>query len=159
MTNAVDTIEKLREKCLTVSTAESCTGGLIAKLFTDIAGSSDVFEGGVVSYSNHVKEKILGVPHETLEQYGAVSEPVAKAMCEGARRNTDSSVAVSTTGIAGPGGGTPEKPVGTVCFGITSARGTRTYTKHFGSTLSREEIRNLSAEFALSLVREECERQ
>lgn len=149
-------VAALRNAKKTLATAESCTGGLAAKLVTDVSGSSEVFEGGVVSYSNEVKMKILGVSSKTLVSFGAVSENTAGEMCEGARRAVGSDIAVSTTGIAGPTGGTPEKPVGTVCFGITSDRGTRTFTKHFGENLSRDEIRNLAAEFALSLVEEEA---
>ncbi len=97
---------------LTLSLAESCTGGLIAHRITNISGSSDYFLGGVVAYSNEAKEKILGVPHKTLVRYGAVSEETARAMAEGARRLLVSDLALAVTGIAGPTGSTPEKPVG-----------------------------------------------
>lgn len=149
-------VQGLKEKGLTAATAESCTGGLVAKKITDLAGVSEVFVGGVVSYANSVKEKILGVSAETLEKYGAVSEETAKEMCEGVRRATGADVGVSTTGIAGPTGGSAEKPVGTVCFGISTAGQTLTYTKHFGENLSREEIREAAAEFALDLIASAC---
>ena len=116
---AAEAVAALKNKGFTMATAESCTGGLAAKLVTDVSGSSAVFEGGVVSYSNEVKMKVLGVSAATLEAHGAVSEETADEMCRGARRVTGADIAVSTTGIAGPSGGTPEKPVGTVCFGIT----------------------------------------
>lgn len=104
--------ELLMKMGLTLSLAESCTGGLIAHRITNISGSSNYFLGGVVAYSNKAKEKILGVPHEILVQYGAVSEESARAMAEGARRLFMSDLALAVTGIAGPTGGTPEKPVG-----------------------------------------------
>lgn len=110
-------LDKLRERKLTLCTAESCTGGNIAHTITLVPGSSDVFNGGIVSYSNNVKEKALGVPQETLDEFGAVSEQTVRAMLAGALRATDSDCAVATSGIAGPGGGTPDKPVGTVYIG------------------------------------------
>ena len=155
---AEDTVSALKEKGLTAATAESCTGGMVSKFLTDVSGSSKVFFGGVVSYANEVKENVLGVKSETLEKYGAVSEETAKEMCEGARRLMKTDVAVSTTGIAGPTGGTKEKPVGTVCFGINSKKGTSTCTQHFGDTLSRSEIRHKAAAFALELIRKEAEK-
>lgn len=112
--------ESLKERGLTLSLAESCTGGLIAHRITDISGSSNYFLGGVVAYSNEVKEKILGVPHNILAQYGAVSEECAQAMAEGARRLLVSDLALAVTGIAGPTGGTPEKPVGVVYIALAA---------------------------------------
>ena len=150
--------EALRARGLTLSCAESCTGGLVAKLMTDLAGSSEIFEGGVVSYSNDVKMKILGVAESTLAAHGAVSEQTAEEMALGVTERLGSDIGVSTTGIAGPGGGSAEKPVGTVCFGVASKFGVRTYTKHFGEGLSRDEVRRAAADFAFSLVEEECER-
>jgi nicotinamide-nucleotide amidase len=99
---------------MTVATAESCTGGLVAKRLTDRAGSSDVFVGGVVAYSNSVKVAELGVPPEVLEEHGAVSEPVARQMARGVKERFGASAGIGVTGVAGPGGGAPEKPVGTV---------------------------------------------
>lgn len=155
---AEETVRALAQKGLTAATAESCTGGMVAKFLTDISGSSAVFYGGVVSYANAVKENVLGVRSETLEKFGAVSENTAREMCEGVRRIMKTDVAVSTTGIAGPTGGTAEKPVGTVCFGITSSKGTETFTEHFGVTLSRSEIRHKAAAFALELIKKETEK-
>ncbi len=100
-----------------LATAESCTGGWISKLCTDLAGSSEWFERGLVSYSNEAKQELLGVRAVDLHRYGAVSEEVAAAMADGAVRNSRADLAVSVSGIAGPGGGSPDKPVGTVCFG------------------------------------------
>lgn len=151
-------LSALADRKLTLSTAESCTGGLVAKRITDIAGSSAVFEGGVVSYSNDVKMKMLGVAATTLAAHGAVSEETAREMASGALSRLESDVAVSTTGIAGPTGGTDEKPVGTVCFAVASRLGVRSFTEHFGEELSREAIRRLASDFALSLVAGECER-
>ncbi|MEI7556284.1 nicotinamide-nucleotide amidohydrolase family protein [Candidatus Chlorohelix sp.] len=110
----------LREKRLTVATAESCTGGLIGDRLTNISGSSDYFMGGVMSYSNRVKEKILGVPAITLETVGAVSSECALAMAQGVRHLLDTDIGVSATGIAGPGGGTPQKPVGLVYIALSA---------------------------------------
>ncbi len=100
-----------------LATAESCTGGWIAKLCTDLAGSSEWFERGVVSYSNEAKQELLGVPAATIYRYGAVSEAVAAAMAAGMLKHSRADYAISVSGIAGPGGGSPDKPVGTVCFG------------------------------------------
>lgn len=110
-------LELLREMGLTLATAESCTGGMIGTRITAIPGSSDVYLGGVVSYANTAKTELLGVPAELIEAHGAVSEEVARVMALGAARRLGSSVAISVTGIAGPGGGSEQKPVGTVCLG------------------------------------------
>ncbi len=123
----VDVSEKLLESYRRagkkIVTAESCTGGLIAALLTEIAGSSDVVERGFVTYSNEAKQELLGVPAATLEAHGAVSGETAEAMAEGALRNSRADVAVSVTGIAGPGGATPGKPVGLVYFGLARSGG------------------------------------
>ena len=148
-------LEKLNKKGLTLGAAESCTGGMICEMVTGTPGASAVFLGGVVSYANEVKINILGVSPETLSQKGAVCENVAGMMAEGVRRATGCNIGVSTTGIAGPGGGTAEKPVGTVCFGISSDKGTKTYTRYFGCDRERDEIRRMASEFALSLVSDE----
>ncbi|MBO7486631.1 MAG: CinA family protein [Spirochaetaceae bacterium] len=108
----------LRGKHLTLSSAESCTGGMISSFITSIAGSSDVYSGGIVSYTNLVKNRMLGVAESTLQQYGAVSEQCAGEMAAGAAKQIQTEVAFSVTGIAGPTGGTKLKPVGTVCFGF-----------------------------------------
>jgi len=124
-----DTIESvvgqlLRQKGKTLSTAESCTGGNIAQLITSIAGSSDYFKGSVVAYSNEIKEKMLGVPHQTLVDHGAVSEQTVIAMAEGIRERFDTDYSIAVSGIAGPGGGTDEKPVGTTWIAVATPTGT-----------------------------------
>lgn len=113
-----DALLQRRQK---VCTAESCTGGLIAKTFTDLAGSSDWFDRGFVTYSNAAKHEMLGVPASLIEDYGAVSEPVANAMASGALRRSEADYAIAVTGVAGPGGGSEEKPVGTVWIAVASA--------------------------------------
>ena len=110
----------LMSKNLTVATAESCTGGLIGHLFTNISGSSNYYDRGVISYSNQAKIELLDVPKDLLEEYGAVSEPVAKAMAEGVRKKAKVDIGISSTGIAGPTGGTEEKPVGLVYIGLST---------------------------------------
>ena len=111
-------LDDLRARGLKLATAESCTGGLIAALFTEIAGSSDVVDRGFVTYSNEAKMEMLGVAGEMLAAHGAVSAPTARAMAEGALRHSRAGLDVAVTGIAGPGGGSPEKPVGLVHFGL-----------------------------------------
>lgn len=123
----------LLSKGLTLATAESCTGGSIASRLAAQAGASAYLKGGVVAYSNAVKEAALGVAAELIERDGAVSETVAAAMAEGVRLRLGADVGVSTTGVAGPAGGSAEKPVGTVCFGISTRQGTAAHTMHFGS--------------------------
>ena len=130
-----------------VATAESCTSGLVGKRLGNTPGSSEYFNGGIISYSNEVKHNVLGVPQELLDVYGAVSEPVAKAMAEGTCRVTQSTYGVSTTGIAGPGGGSVDKPVGLVWFAVAGPHGTRTYKRIFIG--DREEVRQAAAESAL----------
>lgn len=135
----------------TIATAESCTGGLVAARFTARAGSSAYMLGGVVSYSNDVKTGVLGVPAELIDRLGAVSEPVAAAMADGAREVIGSDIAVSTTGIAGPGGERPGKPVGTVCFGLSIAgRETITATRQFPG--DRDSVRRLATTAALHMI-------
>ena len=111
----------LKEKNLTIATAESCTGGLISHSITNISGSSDYFDRGIVSYSNNAKVELLDVSEELLEKYGAVSEQVAKAMAEGVRNKSNVDIGIATTGIAGPTGGTIEKPVGLVYIAVSTA--------------------------------------
>ena len=153
---AQEAVETLKRKKLRLATAESCTGGLVAKLVTDVSGSSEVFEGGVVSYSNDVKMSALGVSGETLAAHGAVSEETAREMARGVMEKLSSDLAVSTTGIAGPTGGSPAKPVGTVCFGVASSYGVHSETVRFGKDLSRDDVRRFAARHALELVIEEC---
>ena len=125
---------------------------MISARVGDIPGASDVLLGGIVSYANDVKENVLGVPHEVLTQYGAVSEQCAAYMAEGARRVTGAGITVSVTGIAGPDGGTKAKPVGMVCFGVSDERGTYTETKLFGAKRNRAKIRLLTTMYAMMLV-------
>ncbi len=143
----------LAENKMTVSTAESCTGGLISKRITEVSGSSEVFGYGVVTYANEAKMKVLGVKAETLEEFGAVSYQTAEEMAEGVRRLSGSDIGVSVTGIAGPSGGTPEKPVGLVYVGISSRLGTR----HVKLMLKgdRNRVRILTSANALSEIRRE----
>lgn len=138
----------LQKKRWMLSTAESCTGGGVAQAITEIAGSSEWFDCGFVTYSNASKTALIEVPESLLAQYGAVSEEVAAAMAEGALANTDASVALSTTGIAGPGGAVPGKPVGTVCFGWASNRGTHTERRVFAG--DRHAVREQAVAHALT---------
>jgi nicotinamide-nucleotide amidase len=135
----------------TLAIAESCTGGLAGELVTSEAGASTFFRGSVVAYNDEVKTGVLGVKPETITDFGAVSEPAAREMAEGAKRVCGSSVAVAITGIAGPGGGSPDKPVGTVCFAVCGPGTTRTSTKLFAG--SRERVRVAAAYYALDLAR------
>jgi nicotinamide-nucleotide amidase len=135
----------------TLAIAESCTGGLAGELVTSEAGSSAFFRGSIVAYSDEVKTSVLGVKPETIADFGAVSEPAAREMAEGAKRVCGSSVAVAITGVAGPGGGTPDKPVGTVCFAVCGPGTTRTSTKLFAG--NRERVRVAAAYYALDLAR------
>lgn len=129
-TETANLLKILKEKKLTLSTAESCTGGNIAHYITLIPGSSEVYMGGVVSYSNEAKQDLLGVSSTNLEQFGAVSEAVVIDMVNGACRAFHTDCAIATSGIAGPGGGTPEKPVGTVWTAIQTPRGIFTECLH-----------------------------
>jgi nicotinamide-nucleotide amidase len=124
-------VQRLKDAGRTLALAESCTGGLAAARLVDVPGASAVFRGGVVAYADESKEELLGVPRAVLQQHGAVSEPVAAAMAEGARTRFGADVALSTTGVAGPDGGTAQKPVGMVCFALASADGTRAWTLRF----------------------------
>lgn len=147
-------LESCRSRRLLVATAESCTGGLIIGALTEIAGSSDVVERGFVTYSNEAKATMLGVPRELIERHGAVSEPVARAMAEGALAHSSADLAVSVTGVAGPGGGSAEKPVGLVHFGCAAKTvGVRHKERRFGD-LGRTEIRRVSVLTALAFLEE-----
>ena len=132
----------------TIAAAESCTGGLLSHVLTSVSGSSGYFIGGVVAYSNQVKESILGVQPETLQTFGAVSEQTACEMAEGVRRKLGTDVGLSTTGIAGPTGGTPEKPVGLVWVGISTAEGTAAFACRFDA--DREGVKTLTVENLLT---------
>ncbi len=143
-----------RAQGLMVVTAESCTGGLVAATLTDIAGSSDVFERGFITYSNEAKHQMLDVSAESLTRFGAVSEAVAKEMAYGALANSRGDIAVSITGVAGPSGGSAEKPVGLVWIGIAMQGETPTATECRFGPLGRAEIRRLTTEKALKLILE-----
>ncbi len=142
--------ELLSQRGWTLAVAESCTGGLLSHRITNVPGSSSYFQGGVVSYSNEAKERILGVPHETLVEHGAVSEETALAMAQGVRQLLGTEIALSVTGIAGPTGGTPEKPVGLVYIGL-AADGVELCEKHIWKG-DRTENKERSAEAALELL-------
>lgn len=148
-----DILMLAQKKKATLSTAESCTGGLIAGALTAVPGSSAVIEGGIVSYSNEVKHHVLKVNAEDIERFGAVSEPVARQMAQGSRKALSTTIAVSVTGIAGPGGERPGKPVGTVWFGLDSPHGTKAEVKYFSG--DRDLIREQTVAHALELFERE----
>lgn len=148
---AAEVLQLCREQGLTLAAAESCTGGLIAKQLTDIPGASQVFLGGVVSYTNHVKEQVLHVPAALLDRCGAVSAPVARAMALGARVLTGADLAVSVTGLAGPDGDDRGNPVGTVFTALAAPEGVFVRQLLLGG--DRERIRALSAHHALDMAR------
>lgn len=139
-----------RARGLMIATAESCTGGMVAAALTDIAGASDVFERGFVTYTNAAKQQMLGVTAEALAQYGAVSEAVAHQMAAGALARSGAGLAVAITGIAGPGG-SDHKPEGRVCFGLACARGAMTETVEFGAP-GRDAVRAGATRHALMLL-------
>jgi nicotinamide-nucleotide amidase len=138
----------LRARGLMLATAESCTGGLIAGACTDLSGSSDWFERGFVSYSNAAKTELLGVPAALIEAHGAVSEPVARAMAEGAVARSHAQLSVAVTGVAGPTGGSAEKPVGTVWFGWSVAG--QSHTEHMRFAGDRAAVRQATVRHALA---------
>ena len=150
MTTAERLVRVLSEMKMTCATAESCTGGGVGYAITSVSGASAVFWGGVISYDNSVKHGVLGVPEEVLATHGAVSPECAAAMADGARRLLKTDLAVSLTGIAGPDGGTAEKPVGLVWFGLSSARGTTTEKEVFPG--DRDMVRSAAIEHALQLL-------
>ena len=146
-------LDDARAQGLRVVTAESCTGGLIAGLLTEIPGSSDVVERGFVTYSNEAKEDLLGVPGDLIAQYGAVSEPVARAMAEGALKHSLAHLAVAVTGIAGPGGGTAEKPVGLVYVAALRLERAPMIKELRLGDIGRSEVRSRTVAEALALLR------
>lgn len=149
---AADILDRARRAGARIASAESCTGGLVSAALTEIAGSSDVFERGFVTYSNAAKEQLLGVRTATLASHGAVSEDVAREMAEGALARSAATLAVSITGIAGPGG-SEFKPEGRVCFGLAQAGAeTRTETVEFGA-IGRAQVRAAAVEHALALLK------
>lgn len=148
---AEEVAKRLRQRGLMLATAESCTGGWVAKLATDISGSSHWFERGFVTYTNEAKEEMLGVDPDTVATHGAVSEQTAAEMAAGALAHSRAEVSLSITGIAGPGGGSPQKPVGTVCFGwAVKGRAPVTLTAHFDG--DREAVRRQAVVRALEGV-------
>ena len=148
---AAETIAALTEAGLTVATAESCTGGLIAAALTSISGSSEVVYGGFVTYANEAKIGMIGVPYGLLKQHGAVSKEVAIAMADGALAASGTHLAIAVTGIAGPNGGTPEKPVGLVHFALATEDGTTHVKKVFGD-LDRDGVRHATVVQALRML-------
>ena len=148
MSLCCDVIRSLQGR--TLVTAESLTGGGIGAALTSVSGASAVYKGGIISYTNEVKHRLLGVPQNILEEQGAVSEPVAKAMAEGARKALEADVSVSVTGLAGPTGDEFGNPVGTVFIGFSD--GERTVVKHCRFSGDRESIRNQTIEAALQLI-------
>ncbi|MWD29489.1 nicotinamide-nucleotide amidohydrolase family protein [Aquicoccus sp. SCR17] len=151
MTGAARILDAARAAGAMIATAESCTGGMISARLTDVAGSSDVFDRGFVTYSNAAKTDMLGVSPATLEHHGAVSEPIAREMAEGALARSAATLAVSVTGVAGPGG-SAAKPEGMVCFGLAArGRPTRVETVQFGA-LGRAAVREATVTHALALL-------
>ena len=150
---ATEVIDALKGQGMTLATAESCTGGLIAGALTSISGSSEVVYGGFVTYANEAKIAMVGVPFGLLKQFGAVSKEVALAMAEGAMAAAGTHLAVAVTGIAGPLGGSAEKPVGLVHFAVATSEQTKHLKKSFDPNWSRDQIRHASVVEALKLLK------
>jgi nicotinamide-nucleotide amidase len=151
---AAEVLERAKARSVMVATAESCTGGLVSAALTEIAGSSAVMDRGFVTYTNAAKQDLLGVRSDTLERFGAVSSETAAEMAAGALARSQARLAVSITGIAGPGGGSKSKPVGLVWFGLAQAgRDVRTVERRFGD-VGRSKVRALSVDTALRLLRD-----
>jgi len=150
---AITVLNEARKKGLRIATAESCTGGLIAGLLTEIPGSSDVVERGFVTYSNEAKADLLCIPFSLIQDNGAVSETVARAMAEGAIRKSLAQISVAVTGIAGPGGGTDTKPVGLVHMAAAREDGPTLHEEHHFGDIGRTEVRLATVEAALKLVK------
>ena len=148
-------VKELQNKGYTITTAESCTGGLLAGRILNVSGASAVYNEGHITYSNEAKERLLGVSHDTLEQYGAVSEQTASEMAIGAAKAANANVGLSTTGIAGPSGGTPEKPVGLVYVGCSINGDVTVEECRFSG--NREENRNAAVEAVLQLLMDKLE--
>lgn len=157
VTLAAQLLQLARSHGLLLASAESCTGGRIGAALTAVPGSSDAYSGGVIAYQNAVKENLLGVPAALLQAHGAVSEPVVRAMATGARLALGADWAVSTSGIAGPGGGSPEKPVGLVWIGIAGPQGCWAFRNIFSG--GREEIQSASVYTAMGLLRQTLQKQ
>lgn len=148
-------MDEARERRVKIATAESCTGGLLAGLFTEFSGSSDVFERGFVTYSNRSKEEVLGIPGDMIADYGAVSEAVARLMAEGALENSRANLSLAITGIAGPGGGTPMKPVGTVHIACARENKAVMHEACYFGDIGREQVRLATLETALEMIRKQ----
>jgi nicotinamide-nucleotide amidase len=149
MTDILEKVsKKLHENNLSLVSAESCTGGWVAKQITDLAGSSAIFDRGFITYSNQAKQDMLGVSENTLDKYGAVSEQVAIEMVKGALNNSQADIALSISGIAGPSGGTIDKPIGTVCFGWMK-RGEKALAKTLIIEGDRDNVRKWAVDFSL----------
>ena len=147
-------VDEARERSLRIVTAESCTGGLVAGAICQVSGASDVFERGFVTYSNRAKQELLGVPGDLIADLGAVSEPVARMMAEGALENSNAHVSVAITGVAGPGGGTAMKPVGTVHIATARANQRIDHKGELFEFTTREEIQLAAVQSALEMLRE-----
>jgi nicotinamide-nucleotide amidase len=145
-------LDLCRAKKLTIATAESCTGGLVAATLTEIPGSSDVVERGFVTYSDAAKTEMLGVPADVIARFGAVSRETAEAMAQGALAHSPADLAVSITGIAGPGGGSPDKPVGLVHFAAAAGGGPLMHHKGSFGDIGRAQVRHLSVKQALAML-------
>jgi len=150
---AAAVLDACRARGLKVATAESCTGGLVAAALTDIAGSSHVVDRGFVTYSNQAKQKMLGVSSETLRDYGAVSRQTAEAMARGAIARSNADIAVAITGVAGPGGGSADKPVGLVHFATSSRSGALTHAEMRYGDIGRANVRHRSVLQALAMLK------
>ena len=149
---AATLLEQCRSQGVKIATAESCTGGMLAALLTSVPGSSDVFDCSFVTYSNEAKKRMLGVSHELIAEYGAVSRECALAMSHGAILESAATLAVSVTGVAGPSGGTPSKPVGLVHFACARKNGATLHREERFGDIGRDRVRNASVEVALELL-------
>jgi nicotinamide-nucleotide amidase len=154
----MDVLNACRARGLKLAMAESCTGGLVAGALTEIAGSSDVVDRGFVTYSNEAKQQMLGVPAETIDKHGAVSRETAEAMARGALGNANADIVVSITGIAGPGGGSKDKPVGLVHFAAAARNGVLTHKEMRYGDIGRAEVRQLSVLQALAMLKAMAEK-
>jgi nicotinamide-nucleotide amidase len=147
-------VDEARARSLRIATAESCTGGLVAAAICQVSGASDVFERGFVTYSNRAKQEMLGVPGDLIADVGAVSEPVARMMAEGALANSNAHLAVAITGVAGPGGGTPMKPVGTVHLATARSNQGLVHRHEFFELADREGVQLAAVQSALQMLRD-----
>src|ERR1700684_3525780 len=153
-TNARLLVDEARERSLRIVTAESCTGGLVSAAITGVSGSSDIFDRGLITYSNRAKQDLLGIAGDLIADYGAVSEPVARMMAEGALENSNAHVSVAITGVAGPTGGTEMKPVGLVHFATARANQSVMHRVERFGEIGREEIQLAAVQIALEMLRD-----